>query len=99
MDGLRSHSGRIAPSISESNLSNLDCFLTWSPVRLAKATRLQSLNDAQGFINRTTNTQIMHDLVSKNSLWIDYEQSTKSDASVLDQHAVVPRNLLGRVAS
>ena len=72
-------------------------FLTRLPFCLAETAGLQCLNHSKRFFSRTSDIQIVNDLVTKNAFRIDNEESAKCDTAVFDQHAIVARDILGRI--
>lgn len=58
---------------------------------------LEGLDQTNGLIHGTTNREIVHGDLAENTLGIDNEEATKSDALILNEDVVIPGNLVCRV--
>ena len=94
----RTESSRPSPVIRRPSLLGVKRLLPWLPFCLAQTAGLQRLNHTQSLFSGASDVQIMHDLVTKNSFRIDNEKSAQRNATVLDQYAVVARDILRRVS-
>src|SRR5918996_1568395 len=74
----------------QSTIGNLvKRLLTWFPLCLAQTARLQRLDNSQRLFGRTSNVQIVNDLVTQDAFRIDHKESAKRNAAALDEHAVL----------
>src|SRR6266446_55011 len=89
------HLGRHLPfTIYHLPLLRSNRLLSRLPLCLAKTTSLKRLNYTQRFFSRTADVQIVNNFVTQNTFRIDYEQPTKCNALIFDQHAIITRYLL-----
>merc|ERR1711881_255689 len=58
---------------------------------------LKSLNQTKSFINGTSYWQVVHGDLTKCTLRIDDEQTTKRDSSVFEKYSIVLRDFFGKI--
>src|SRR5215204_1999470 len=65
----------LSPSSRLKMTLGIKSLLTWFPLGLAESASLQGLNHAKCFFGRTSDVQVVDNLVTQNSLRIDHKQS------------------------
>lgn len=82
----------------------LDGVRSWHPVGRADfpmhISEFECLEQSQSLVNRATHWQVIDSNLSQDSLWVDDEKTTKSNAcsiSILNENSIVLGNRLGHI--
>src|SRR5687767_5804718 len=71
-----------------ANSLDLQILLPGRPIGSAEAAGLQALQDAQGFVDRASDVQVVDDRILENAFRVDDEQTAKGDVRFFHQDVV-----------